>query len=230
MSRAGVIAAFVGVFLLWGGAAQAASFDCKKAASRIEHMICDDPDLNSFDSQLDAAYRGALDRSANPTSVKDKQLAWLKQRDACTSRQCMSDAYQAQIARLMAISDKPAPCINAGTTPEVEACAAEYAHRDDRELVRYIAAARKSLSEDSVFTESAKAALKEFDASQAAWEAFRKAECDAVYTHWSDGTIRGAMYQSCWQAVTQARTRLVWKTWLQFMDSTPPLMPEPKAR
>lgn len=224
--------ACVGAVLLWDGTARAASFDCGKAASRIEHLICDDPDLNSFDSQLEGAYRGAIDRSARPEAVKDRQLAWLKQRDACLDAKCMSAAYQRQISSLMAISDPPATCRNAGSTPEVNACQADYSRRADRDLARYVAVARKRLSEEArgeFSGPSAKAALAEFDASQTAWEAFRKAECSAVYTWYSEGTIRGAMYENCWQSVTRSRTTMVWSMWLQFMDSTPPLMPEPKA-
>lgn len=229
--RAGLVGAIVVTWLLGAGAAEAASFDCKKAASRIEHLICDEPDLNSFDAQLEGAYRGALDRSAHPEAVKDRQLAWLKQRDACADVKCMSDAYQRQIQLLAAISDKPTICNGAASTPEVEACAAEYSRRADRELARYVAAARKTLiaeTQDEPFARSATAALAEFDASQAAWEVFRKAECSAVYTRFGDGTIRGTMYQSCWRSATKSRTAMVWSNWLQFMDSTPPLMPEPK--
>lgn len=227
----GLAAACIGAVLFWGGAARAASFDCAKAAGRIERMICDDPDLNSFDAQLEGAYRGALDRSARPEAVKDRQLAWLKQRDACLDVACLSAAYQRQIGALTAISDPPALCKNGGSTPEVNACQAEYSRRADRDLARYVAAARKRLNEEArgeFSGPSAKAALAEFDAAQTAWEAFRKAECSAVYTWYSEGTIRGAMYQSCWQSVTRSRTALIWSSWLQYMDSTPPLMPEPK--
>lgn len=231
--RPGLVATFVGVLLLWGGAAEAASFDCKKAASRIERLICDEPDLDSFDSQLEGAYRGALDRSLRPQSVRDRQTAWLKQRDACADTGCLSAAYQQQIKLLMTISDKPEICERAVSTRDINECGAEYSRRADRELDRYVASARKRLikdAQDEVFGQSAKAALTEFDASQLAWTTYRKAECSAVYTQWSDGTIRGAMYQACWQSVTQSRTMMVWSNWLQFMDSTPPLMPEPIDR
>jgi uncharacterized protein YecT (DUF1311 family) len=230
--QASFVSTFLGTWLLWAGVGQAASFDCKKAASRIEHLICDEPDLNSFDSQLEGAYRGALDRATRPVSVKNMQLAWLKRREACPDVKCMSDAYQQQITLLTAIVDKPSICNGAGSTPEVEACAAEHSRRADRELARYIAAARKKLIEeaqDAGLAQSAKAVLVEFDASQAAWVAFRQAECSAVYTRFGDGTIRGTMYQSCWQSVTKSRTAMVWSIWLQFMDSTPPLMPKPEA-
>jgi hypothetical protein len=31
-------------------------------------------------------------------------------------------------------------------------------------------------------------------------------------------------------AVTKARTRAIWETWLSFMDDEPPLLPEPSKK
>jgi uncharacterized protein len=209
--------------------AQAASFDCKKAASRIEHLICDDPDLNSYDSQLQGAYAGALDRSLHAAQVTADQRAWLRQRDACADAKCLSPLYQARIAALAKISDPPATC-SGETTIEVNQCQAEESRRADRELARYVAAARARLLSEAGDSDNSAKALAGLDVSQKAWEAFRKAECDAVYDWWSDGTIRGAMYEDCVQAVTRSRTEQVWQSWLQFMDSTPPLMPRPAQK
>lgn len=230
---AAMVASFMLLSSPWGGEAQAASFDCKKAASRIERLVCDDPELNSFDSQLDGAYRGALDRSNQPASVKDRQLAWLKQRDACADVACLSAAYQRQIKLLGAVFDEPPICLRAGSTVDINACGAEYSRRADRELDRYLAAARKNLTEElsGEFADpEAKSAMAEFDAAQKTWESFRKAECSATYSRYMGGTIRGSMYEGCWQEVTKARTHQVWLNWLQFMDTTPPLMPEPSRQ
>jgi uncharacterized protein YecT (DUF1311 family) len=133
---------------------------------------------------------------------------------------------------LSALSDEPAACAGS-TTPEVDSCAAEYARRADRELARYVAAARKRLSDEAKDASNGRApqeALSQLDKSQAAWVLYRKAECEAVYSWWSEGTIRGSMYQGCWREVTRSRTAAIQSTWLQFMDSTPPLMPPPAAK
>jgi len=214
--------------VLAGGEVHAASFDCKKAATPVETRICNDPDLNSYDSQIQAAYQGALDRSLHAEQVTALQRAWLKTRDSCADINCMQLAYKRQIAALSKISDEPAIC-SGGTTPEVNACGAEYSKRADKELDRYVAAARKRLTEEGEdqFGQAAKAALPAFDKAQAAWIAYRKAECEAYYTWWSDGTIRGAMYNGCYLSVTKARTRAIWQTWLGFEDDTPPMLPEP---
>lgn len=227
--RLAIAASLAATLLAWGGGAWAASFDCKAAASPVEHRICADPDLNSYDSQMQEAYLGALDRSGHPDAVKAKQRAWLKQRDACPDAKCMIAAYQRQIAVLAGVSDPPAHC-DGPTTIEIETCMAEYSHRAERRLDRYVAAVRRRLREEAQENpsrEAPKAALREFEASQAAWVAYRKAECDAVYSWWSEGTIRGTMAQDCLQSLTDDRTRSVWLTWLHFGDSTPPLAPDP---
>jgi len=215
-----------------GGSAHAASFDCKKAAGRIEQLICRDPDLNSFDSQLQGAYAGALDRSAHPERITQGQRAWLKERDACTDVKCLSTIYQRRIAGLSNVSDEPAICSGA-TTPEVNACGEEYAARADRELTRYLAVARRRIadaSSENSNPSTSERTLAALEASQKTWEAFRKAECEAVFEWWREGTIRGAMFEGCMRSLTKARTEQVWETWLSFVDDTPPLMPKPAAR
>lgn len=228
-----VAAATIAVTLLGAGGARAAGINCGKAAAGIERLICEDPDLNSLDSQLAAAFAGAMDRSARPAEVRQGQLAWLKTRDACASdAACMRKAYRKRIEVLSALSDAPAACAGS-STPEVDSCAAEYARRADRELARYVAAARKRLldeAKEASDPQAPKDALSQLDKSQAAWVVYRKAECNAVYSWWSEGTVRGAMYQGCWLEVTKSRAAAILSTWLQFMDSTPPLMPPPAPK
>ena len=210
--------------------AGAASFDCAKAASRVEHMVCNDPDLTNLDSQLAAAYAGALDRSLHPDAVAAQERAWLRRREDCAAPKCLAAAYVRQIALLGAMSDEPALCAD-GSTPAVNACAHEYSRRADKELERYLAAARRRIAEEAAADNGQIGVVKQppaaFDAAQVAWAAYRKAECEAVYDSWSGGTIRGAMYEGCWRSVTKARTLQVWDTWLTFEDSTQPLMPKP---
>ncbi|HWE46448.1 MAG TPA: lysozyme inhibitor LprI family protein [Caulobacteraceae bacterium] len=220
------------ILLIAVSGANAASFDCKKAADRIEHLICGDVDANAYDGQIGAAYQGALDRSSHPEEVRARQRAWLKQRDACADASCLTAAYKKQISLLSSLSDEPPTCED-GTTPAINACGAEYSRRADLELARYVAASRKRLLDDTADnpeSQAAKTALPEFDAAQKAWETYRKAECGAAYDWWSDGTIRGAMFNACYLSATKARTEAIWETWLTYMDDTPALLPEPSAK
>ena len=108
------------------------------------------------------------------------------------------------------------------TTRDVEQCLAADLKRADAELNRYYAAATKRLTEqqDTV-------ALARLRAAERAWIAYRDAECDAVYKSWGQGTIRGAVNLGCRIDLTTARTATIWRNWLTYADSTPPILPEP---
>jgi uncharacterized protein YecT (DUF1311 family) len=116
------------------------------------------------------------------------------------------------------------------TDAETEACLKGEAGRADAELAKYLAAARARALHDARIDPTDKelaAVAPRLEQAQAAWEAYRKAECAAIYTSWDGGTIRGAMYQSCWIGLTRLRAHTVWRHWLTFADSTAPILPEP---
>lgn len=113
------------------------------------------------------------------------------------------------------------PCPGS-TTREVEQCLADDLARVDAELNRYYGAAVKRLTE-----EKQTAALAQLRASERAWIRYRDAECGAVYEWWKQGTIRGTMDLGCRMDVTRARTSTIWRNWLTYADSTPPLLPRP---
>jgi uncharacterized protein YecT (DUF1311 family) len=119
---------------------------------------------------------------------------------------------------LIAVAD---PC-GGSTTPEVERCLAADLARADAELNRYYTTAMARLAKDRQT-----ATVSQLRASERAWVAYRDAECDAVYEQWKDGTIRGAMALGCRLRVTKARTNTIWRNWLTYADSTPPLLPRP---
>ena len=52
---------------------------------------------------------------------------------------------------------------------------------------------------------------------------------DSVYTQWRDGAIRGIMAISCKTKLTKQRTHDLWENFLTYMDSTPPVLPEPSV-
>ncbi len=77
----------------------AASFDCQKASTDVEKLICSDTHLSVLDEDLAKAYKNALQR--DPDRVKTQQQRWLKYtRNDCTSLECLKDAYRLQIDRL----------------------------------------------------------------------------------------------------------------------------------
>lgn len=219
----------LGTPIFGAAAAQAASFDCKKASTPVEKLICDSIDLEMLDSQMNGAFQGAQERSNNPPQVKASQVAWLRARDSCRDKACLEASYRKRIATLMAVSESPPEC-EGPTSLSMDDCAATYADRADKELVRYLAVARADIADSAKQSgeSSNREALEDFDEAQNAWAEYREAECGAVYSRWISGTIRILKNLSCRTAITKARTHQVWATWLRFVDNTPPLLPEPR--
>lgn len=78
-----------------------ASFDCAKAGSRVEHMICGDSALAQQDVHLASLYRSARANAADADVLKREQNAWRREvRDACSDAVCVARAYNARIAQL----------------------------------------------------------------------------------------------------------------------------------
>jgi uncharacterized protein YecT (DUF1311 family) len=124
----------------------------------------------------------------------------------------------------LAVAPPPAkvdPC-KESTTLDVNACLSQSLDRSKARLDKYKEAALRRCGDDN------QSALRiGIQAAQDAFEAYRSIECAAVYENWKDGTIRGAMSLSCETRLTDARTHDIWQDWLQYMDSTPPVLPEP---
>ena len=112
-----------------------------------------------------------------------------------------------------------------GNTLEINACLGEKRDRSEKRLQNYVRAAIDRHIDQDGKSDSVALGIQ---ASQTAFEAYRAIECAAVYERWKEGTIRGAMGSSCATELTDQRTRTVWENWLRYMDSTPPILPEPK--
>ena len=92
---------------LWTATAQAASFDCAKAKTAIEKMICADTELSKLDEEMAAAYQKALARTDDKDGLKKKQAKWLQQRNDCGKADnveyrtsCVKKAYLARSSSL----------------------------------------------------------------------------------------------------------------------------------
>jgi uncharacterized protein len=88
-------------FILATSLANAASFDCAKASTRIEKTICADQELSGLDSQLMQVYKTALADNHDTEATKAEQRAWLSTvRNRCEDAQCLKQAYAARITAL----------------------------------------------------------------------------------------------------------------------------------
>lgn len=79
--------------------AKAASFDCAKAATKVEKLICVDAELSKLDEGLSAAYKAALQQS-KAQAITQAQEQWLKERNECVDVACVKAAYQNRISQL----------------------------------------------------------------------------------------------------------------------------------
>lgn len=122
---------------------------------------------------------------------------------------------------VMAMAEEPSfDCDNTMTTLEINQCAAVQLESAQSELSQYVEASVNHHADDPELV----AAIED---SQQAWEAYAAAHCEAVHTQWRDGSIRGLMALTCKTQLTQQRTHTVWGAFLTYMDSTPPVLPEP---
>lgn len=77
------------------------SFDCTKATTGSERLICSNKELSEADVQLVQAYRAALENTAEKDVLKRQQRDWLKnERDACSTVECMMKAYKDRMEKL----------------------------------------------------------------------------------------------------------------------------------
>lgn len=78
-----------------------ASFDCAKASSAQEKMICSDRELARLDVELSAVYRKAREAASDPKALQNEQIQWLKaSRKACSDKACLAEAYKSRTAEL----------------------------------------------------------------------------------------------------------------------------------
>ncbi|MBY7730167.1 DUF1311 domain-containing protein [Vibrio splendidus] len=122
---------------------------------------------------------------------------------------------------LVLAGEKPVDCENAMNTIEINQCASIELETAQVELDQYLEASFEHNAYDAELVSSIKVA-------QDSWQAYMTAHCDSVYTQWRDGSIRGVMALSCKTKLTKQRTHEVWGNFLTYMDSTPPVLPEPK--
>jgi uncharacterized protein len=95
------IVVMVSSVLLLLTTAHAASFDCEKARSKVEKLICSDKKLSRLDETLNKAYQKALKRNDIKKVVLEIQRSWLKSvRDTCRNSDCIRKLYESRINSL----------------------------------------------------------------------------------------------------------------------------------
>ena len=100
---------FLSALLAFTLPAQGASFDCGKAQTKVEHLICDNPEISKLDEELSTAYKTALQDEKQADSVKQAQKLWMKERNGCAVAVCVKSAYQARLSLLKSPSPAKLP-------------------------------------------------------------------------------------------------------------------------
>jgi uncharacterized protein len=95
------------IILTSTSAVQAVSFDCAKATTAVEKMICDDEKLSKLDDALDSVYRESITVSSDIAPIKKGQMSWLKKRNACKDKKCIKKLYNKRTAELRKLNPLP---------------------------------------------------------------------------------------------------------------------------
>ncbi|MFY4705987.1 lysozyme inhibitor LprI family protein [Burkholderia glumae] len=79
------------------------SFDCNKAATNVEHLICKNPDLIKLDATVNRGYVAMMLTNSKEISYQDpvrlNQINWIKTvRNSCGDNACLMKAYNDRIA------------------------------------------------------------------------------------------------------------------------------------
>ena len=93
----------VGVFSVWlvlALSAHAASFDCAKARTKVEHLICGNAELSKLDEKLNTAYKTVLQEKRYARSIKKAQIHWMKKRNKCADAECVKHEYESRLYEL----------------------------------------------------------------------------------------------------------------------------------
>lgn len=77
------------------------SFDCARALTQVERMICGDSSLADLDRKLAAAYAVAVQATKDPETLKVDQIQWIRERNRCLSTECVRDSYEMRTRALV---------------------------------------------------------------------------------------------------------------------------------
>lgn len=75
-----------------------ASYDCSKASTQVEHLICNDDELSKLDEELAFNYAETMELGEYKSYLENSQEFWLKNiRDVCTNTACLKEVYEQRI-------------------------------------------------------------------------------------------------------------------------------------
>jgi hypothetical protein len=80
-------------------------FDCQNVSTQVEQTICDDEDLAYLDSALSTNYKAVKSTNNDQQNklLQSAQRAWIKKRNACETKECLTEIYIQRITQLHAV-------------------------------------------------------------------------------------------------------------------------------
>ena len=188
--------------------AGAASFDCKKASTKIEHSICNDPELSKFDEEIALAFKSLDIEGRYHQGLVEAQRAWVKfeRQDAAYDfesqrnflligsalNSCSADPTFAFSDCDEVVHEVIQNCMALGnyTTWVMNSCGSGYlkvletVDKVETDIWRILA---RDDQETSIL----------FDKAYNIWQNFVNADCDWQYSEYRDGTIRQQIWLGC---------------------------------
>jgi uncharacterized protein YecT (DUF1311 family) len=119
----------------------------------------------------------------------------------------LAPVFLASVALLLSVPALALDCVQAVTTPDINACAAADQKKVEAELNVVYTRVLQNLQPANTETENdskLKAALID---AQRAWVKFREADCKALFARYEGGTIRTVMYLGCMQQHAEQRVK-----------------------
>ena len=90
-----------------GGSSPGPSFDCAKARSVPEKLICADPQLSQMDRDLGRLHARAKSAAVNPAAFKrQNDSEWKRRETTCRDRPCLMEWYEQRRQQLQATLDE----------------------------------------------------------------------------------------------------------------------------
>jgi uncharacterized protein len=77
-----------------------ANFNCAKATTKVERMICADAQLSQLDSDMGEAYKKVYQMLEEKNLLRDTQRMWLKERETCETSDCISKSTKERISEI----------------------------------------------------------------------------------------------------------------------------------
>lgn len=148
---------------------QAASFDCAKAQTEVERLICESPDLGKLDEKLAAIYENVIKSGNQAQSIKKSQGEWLRDRNECIEASCLKQAYSDRIFELSSPRQTQSDPCDGGGSWQIRDCAIQRSAQETVLLRKSLARLSKAYPVEL---------RKKLAASQEAWVRYTEAQCE----------------------------------------------------